>query len=66
MKHCKTIDNLFNIIENDKKYIITIGNNLVSKKEFKTQKAAEEYINSKPYELIITTCILAINTIKTK
>ena len=38
----------------EKGFIITSGNMMASKKTFETQKEAEEYIESKPYDLIFT------------
>lgn len=40
-------------------YIITAGNMMASGKIFKTQKEAEEYIKSKPYDLIFTLAVAA-------
>lgn len=51
-----------NTEEND--YIITCGNQQASTKHFKTAKAAQMYINSKPYELIATLCVVMWNAIK--
>lgn len=36
-----------------KKYIVTIGNRLASDKKFANVKAAQNYVNSKPWELIV-------------
>lgn len=41
-----------NTEEND--FMITIGNRLATKKRFKTVKAAQLFINKKPWELIAT------------
>lgn len=51
-----------NTEEND--FIITCGNQQASVKHFKTAKAAQQYINSKPYELIATLCVVMWNAIK--
>lgn len=40
-------------------FIITAGNMMASKKTFETQKEAEEYIKSKPYDLIFTLAVAA-------
>lgn len=37
-------------------YVITIGAKLASEQKFKTSKAAQQYIESKPYELIMAMC----------
>lgn len=37
-------------------YVITIGNKLASEQKFKSSKAAQQYIESKPYELIMGMC----------
>ena len=55
----------FTIVLNESAYIITIGNNVVSREKFKTLTKAKQYINSKPYELLINTaCLIAYQTIK--
>lgn len=41
-----------NTEEND--YVIVCGNVQASEKHFKTAKAAQEYINTKPWDLIFT------------
>ena len=43
----------------EKGFIITVGNMMASKKTFETQKEAEEYIKSKPYDLIFTLAVAA-------
>ena len=43
----------------EKGFIITIGNMMASKKTFETQEEAEEYIKSKPYDLIFTLAVAA-------
>lgn len=53
-----------NTEEND--FIITCGNQQASVKHFKTAKAAQMYINSKPYELIATLCVVMWNAIKSE
>lgn len=46
-------DNPFGIKTNENyEYIITLGNQLASKKTFKTKEEAEEYIEKKPWDLI--------------
>ena len=44
----------------EKGFIITAGNMMASKKTFETQEKAEEYIKSKPYDLIFTLAVAAI------
>jgi hypothetical protein len=41
----------------EKGFIITAGNTMASKKKFETQEEAEEYIKSKPYDLIFTLAV---------
>ena len=43
----------------EKGFIITAGNMMASKKTFETQEEAEEYIKSKPYDLIFTLAVTA-------
>lgn len=44
----------------EKGFIITAGNMMASRKKFETQKEAEEYIKSKPYDLIFTLAVTAM------
>lgn len=44
----------------EKGFIITTGNRMASPKKFETQKEAEEYIKSKPYDLIFTLAVAAV------
>lgn len=37
----------------EKEYVVTIGNRLATDKKFSNVKAAQNYVNSKPWELII-------------
>lgn len=54
------IDPLFNLVKDEQdKVNIVVGNYRVSRKTFDTFKQADEYIGTKPYELIFnTTCVL--------
>lgn len=56
-KHSK-IDELFNLVKQNGKVIICVGNNRVSRKQFKTFIQADNYIAAKPYELLINVSIL--------
>ena len=53
-----------NTEEND--FMITIGNRLATKKRFKTAKAAQLFINKKPWELIATLVFACNEMIKTQ
>lgn len=46
---------IFGIVKNDKKFIIVVGQYKAVKKEFDTIGQAEQYIGTKPYELIFNT-----------
>lgn len=54
----------FNIVEKDGEIFIVFGNSIVSKKRFKNFEEAEEYINSKPYEIIFATTCAIVRNIK--
>lgn len=54
----------FNIIEKDGEIFIVFGNSIVSNKRFKNFEEAENYINSKPYEIIFATTCAIIRNIK--
>ena len=53
-----------NTEEND--FMITIGNRLATTKRFKTAKAAQLFINGKPWELIATLVFACNEMIKTQ
>lgn len=56
-KHSKE-EEMFNLVKTNQGIIITCGNYKISKRTFKTWKEAEEYIASKPYEIIINVSVL--------
>lgn len=58
-KHSK-VDELFNLVKDQSngRIIICVGNNKVSRKSFKTWKEADNYIATKPYEILINVSIL--------
>lgn len=59
-KACKA----FAIVKNQsQKFVIVMGDNQLSKKQFDTIKQAEEFIARKPYELIINAAFAAANFI---
>lgn len=49
---------IFNFIKTEKGFKILVGNNLVSNKTFESFAECEEYVKSKPYELMINTACL--------
>lgn len=51
-------EKLFAIVKQKEKFIIVCGNYKVSNEEFENIEEAEEYIKSKPYELIINVTTL--------
>lgn len=46
----------FNLVTRDGKTQIAVGNRIVSGKVFESTKEAKEYIDSKPWGLIVATC----------
>ena len=50
----------------NEKYIITYGNMMASKKQFDSREEAENYINSKPYDLIFTLAVAASKAVLTE
>lgn len=60
------IEPLFNLVKDEQdKVNIVVGNYRVCRKTFDTFKQAEQYIGSKPYELIFnTTCLIIENNNK--
>lgn len=56
-------DEIYHLVKDEQgKINILVGNYKVSRKTFDTFEQADEYIGSKPYELIFTTCNVLINT----
>ena len=56
-------EEIFTIAEQPNgKCLIKIGNQQASMKEFNNYTEAKEYIESKPWDLIVFTAIAAINT----
>jgi len=53
----------FKIILHDDKYRITIGNQIVSNLGFNGITDAEEYIESKPWELIFNACAVIAHNV---
>lgn len=49
----------------EEKYIICIKDELASRKEFNTKEEAEQYIDSKPWELIFNLSVYTIQVLKT-
>ena len=59
VKKAKT-DSMFTLVKKDEKVKIAIGNYQVSKKEFDTFNQADQYLATKPYEILINvTCLFA-------
>lgn len=57
-------DQIFHLVKDKEgKINIIVGNYRVSQKKFDSFEQAEEYIGTKPYELIFTTCNVMTNTI---
>lgn len=49
----------------EEKYVICIKDELASKEEFDTREEAEQYIESKPWELIFNLNVYTIQVLKT-
>lgn len=68
VKNQKTISThkrgIFTIAEKDDKFYILVQNYVVSEKTFDTLKQADNYIKSKPWELIINVTSLTQKIIK--
>lgn len=63
------VENFFKILptnteEND--YVIVCGNVQASKEHFKTVKDAQEYVNTKPWDLIFTISYAAHKALNTQ
>lgn len=68
IKNKKTITThkfgIFTIAEKEEKFFVLVRNYVVSAKEFDTLKQAQNYIKSKPWELIINVSCLMQKLIK--
>ena len=53
----------FTIINDGKCWRIAIGNEIVSKEEFKTNKETIDYINKKPWDLLAVMCMVMASKI---
>lgn len=53
----------FNLIKQDERVKIIIGNQIASEKDFPTFQGAKDYINSKPYELILISSYIYHNLV---
>lgn len=54
------IEPIFGLAKINDKVKITLGENLISNKEFDTFEDAEKYIESKPYELILNSAVVLL------
>lgn len=55
-----TQHDIFSVVERDDVTFIALGNTIISEKKFANTKEAINYINQKPYELIINASCFAI------
>lgn len=51
----------FTMVKLGETWSIVVGNQVASSEKFKTKKAAAEYIESKPWELILITQAIILN-----
>lgn len=52
-------ENLFRIVPcntEESEFVITIGNRMATSKKFTTRTAAERYVKSRPWDLIVAAC----------
>lgn len=54
-------DEHFTIINHDGEFLIAIGNQVVSRKKFQSLQEAEQYIDSKPWDIILNATALMFN-----
>ena len=57
-------EDIFLIVRNDKKYLIAITNQIVSRNVFDTVEEARAYIQSKPWELILNATAVMMKHLK--
>jgi len=61
------VDNTpFTIVKLEKKYVITIGNEVVTNKTFQTVEAAKKYIDKKEYNFMIVAFAICYDIIRKK
>ena len=52
-------EEIFSIVEHNGTFQIAVGNKLVDEQKFTSLKAAQDYISSKPWKLLINvTCLI--------
>lgn len=54
-------EDLFLIVNKDGKYLIALTNKIVSKQQFNTLEEARNYVQSKPWELILNATAVMMN-----
>lgn len=54
----------FSLVRKRSYWVIVIGNQIASGEQFATEKEAQEYIDSKPWTLIVTACMIINNKLK--
>ena len=54
----------FRIVLSDECYKIVLGNQIMTSRTFETTKDAEDYLNTKPWEIIMTMCAITCGLIK--
>lgn len=56
-------DEVFRLVKDNDGVKICVGNYLITRKTFKTWQQAEDYLNQKPYEILINVaCLMAEKT----
>lgn len=56
-------DEIFRLVKDKDGVKITLGNYLITRKVFKSFQQAEDYLNQKPYEILINVaCLMAEKT----
>lgn len=66
IKTVEVEDTVFTIVEVDGNHRVAIGRNIVSTRMFETVIGARDWIDSKPWELLINTVVILYNTLNNK
>lgn len=60
-KYCIVEDTPFAAVEKEGKWVLVLGNQISSTKQFETSEEAEAYVHEKPWELMWTMAIWIVN-----
>lgn len=57
-------DEVFTIVNHNGEFLIAIGNSIVTRKKFNSLEEAKNYVNSKPWDIILNATAIMFNNLK--